>query len=295
MKNRSPHSALGSSCALLPIIFTLWLIGGCSPVKRPMGPARAYEDAKEMFGRGRFDRAAEFADELAKASPPNAFTERARVLRAVIFSGQVNANKELADAYAKGFEITKNPHAKAEFGRLRHDHLQYGSKLALGLGEVAHQLAQGGTIPKELTLEAPYPSAEGPVMLTQLNRVLEGGSIEPEDQEAAAVDAQRKAIDDALAKVVNGDRSKARAALMAGPVKLDGVAFALFLDRQLMNGASFFDRKHMHDPQKFKVLCGEADGVAKAALALLKTNPDPEKEKNVKKLQDEIKTAMKNA
>ncbi len=247
-----------------------------------------------MFKRGRFDRAVEFTDHMASASPPNAFTERARVLRAVIFSGQVMAYKELAEAYGKGFENTKNPRFKAEFERLRHDYVQYGSKLALGLGEDAHQLTEGGTISKELTLEAPYPTAEGPLVVTQLNRAIEGGWVEPGDQESAALDAQHKGIDDALAEVVGGDRSKARTALMAGPVKLAGVDFALFLGKHVLNGASFFDRKHLRDTQKFRVLCGLADEAAKAALAMLKDNPSRDKEKEAKKLQDELKTALKN-
>lgn len=107
------------------------------------------------------------------------------------------------------------------------------------------------------------------------------------------MDAQRKGIDDALAEVITGDRSKARASLMAGPVKLGGVDFALFLGKQLLNGASFFDRKHMRDSQKLRILCGEADDAGKAALALLKDTPHKDKEKGVKKLQDQIKTALK--
>jgi len=104
----------------------------------------------------------------------------------------------------------------------------------------------------------------------------------------------RKGIDDALAEVVNGDRAKARAILAAGPVKLDGVDFALVLGRELVVGASFFDRKHIRDSEKLNVLCNAADTVAKGALALLKENPNKDKEKEVKKLQDRIKTTEKN-
>jgi len=287
----SPHRICR---AFFPILMGLMLMAACSaPVPRPTGPAREYEDAKDMFKRGRFDRVLEFTDGPATASPPNAFTERARVLRVAVYSGEVKAYKELADAYRKGADNTKNSRFKAEYERLRHDYLQYGSRLALGLGEVAHQLTEGATIFKELTLEAPYPTVEGPLVVTQLGRVIEGGWIEPEDQEAAALDAQRKGVDDALAEMVGGDRSKARNALAAGPVKLDGVDFALFLGKQLLEGASLFDRKHMRDSLKLRTLCGEADEAARAALALLKENPNRDKEKAVKKLQDQIKTALR--
>lgn len=280
---------------IFSVALMLALLVSCEPPQpRPTGAARTYEDAKDMFRKGRFDRALEFTDELATASPPNAFTERARLLRVVVFSGQVKGHKELAEAYTKGVETTQNPRFKAEYGRLRHDSLQYGSKLALGLGEVANQLTQFGTLPKELTLEAPYPTTEGPMVLTQLNRVVDGGWIEPEEQEAVQLDAQRKGINDALAEVLGGDRSKARAVLTGGPVKLDGADFAFYLARQLLAGASLFDRKHMRDSQKLKLLCNEADEATKAALALLKDNPNKQKEKEAKKLQDQIKTALKN-
>ena len=130
----------------------LALLVGCSPpVQRPTGAARDFEDAKDMFKRGRLDRATDFTNGPASAMPPNAFTERARVLRVVIFSGQVKAYKELVDAYQKGVQNTKNPRFKADYERLIHDYLQYGSRLALALGEserepsriVAHASVRG--------------------------------------------------------------------------------------------------------------------------------------------------------
>jgi hypothetical protein len=274
----------------------LLLVAACSaPVERPRGAAGAYLDATDMFGRARYDRALEFTESVASASPANAYTERARVLRAVILIGELHAYKELGEAYSKGAEASKNPRYKAEYERLRHDNFQYASKLALGLGEVLQQLTQGGAISKELTLQAPYPSIEGPMTVSQLNRVREGGWIEPGDQEQAALDAPRMGVDDALADVVRGDRFKAQTQMKAGPVKLDGADFALFLGNEMLTGASLFDKKHIHDPEKFRLLCGLADQSAKAAAALLKDAPDPDKEKRLKKLQDQIKADLKNA
>jgi hypothetical protein len=291
-----PNHLLKQSCsALISVLLTLTLLVSCSPpVQRPTGPAYDYDAAKEMFKKGRFDRALEFSDGLATASPHTKFTERARVLRAVIFTGEVKSYKELAEAYQKGSEKTKNAHFEAEYGRLRHDNLQYGAAAALGLAETAHQLLEFGTIPKELTLEAPYPATEGPLEVKELLRVREGGWIEPDQQESAAIDSLRKGIDDALAEILSGDRSKARTVLASGSVKLDGVDFALFLGKQLLEGASIFDRKHGRDSMKLRTVCSEAEDTAKAALALLKDNPDKDKEKQVKKLQDQIKTVLKN-
>jgi len=288
------YSSLRRCRALFPVLLGLVLALACSaPVPRPTGVAYEYDSAKDMFKRGRFDRTLEFTDGPANASPPNAFTERARVLRVAVYSGQVKAYKELVDAYRKGADNTKNTRFKAEYERLRHDYLQYGSGAALGLGQVAHQLTEGGRISNELTLEAPYPTTEGPQALTQLTSMMEGGWIEPEQQETTAVEAQFKGIDDALAEIVGGDRSKARTAMGAGPVKINGVDFALFLGKQLLEGASLFDRKHLRDSLKLRTLCGVADDSAKAALSLLKDNPNADKEKAAKKLQDDIKKALK--
>ena len=279
----------------VPVFLMLVLVLACSaPVPRPTGVAYEFDSAKDMFKKGRFDKALDFTDSPASASPPNAFTQRALLLRVAIYSGQVKGYKELVDAYRKGADATKNTRFKADYERLRHDYLQYGTRLALGLGDTAHRLTEGEQLPKELTLEAPYPTTEGPQTLPPLARVIEGGWIEPEEQEAVARDAQVKGIDDALAEMVGGDRSKARTALTAGAVKIGGADFGIFLGKQLLEAAGFFDRKHMRDSMKFRTLCQEADESAKASLALLKDAPDKDKEKAAKKLQDNIKTALKN-
>jgi hypothetical protein len=279
---------------IVPGLLSLILIASCSaPVPPPTGVAYEFASAKDMFKKGQFNRALEFADGAATATPPNAFTDRSRVLQVVIYSGLVNSYLELVDAYGEGTEKTKNPRFESEFSRLRHDYLQYGSGAALGLGEVAHRIAEGAMVSKEYTLEAPYPSAEGPAEVEQLKHVMEGGWIEPQDQETAAIDSQRKGIDDALAGLVGGDRSKARAALEAGPVKIDGADFAIFLGGQVLQGARLFDLKRMRDPQKLRVLCDVANEAAKAALALLKESPDKDKEKAAKKLQEDIQAVAK--
>ena len=293
MKTLSRHDR--RYCMFTPVLLVTALILSCSaPVPRPTGAAYEYESAKDMFKKGRFDRTLEFAAGPSSASPPNAFTDRARILEVVVHSGQMNGYKELIGSYRKGADATKNTRFKAEYERQRHDCLQYGSRLALGLGDVAHRMTEGARLSKEYTLEAPFPTTEGPLTLPQLAKVVDGGWIEPEEQEAVAKDAQLKGIDDALADMVGGDRSKARMALSAGPVKLDGADVGLYLGKQLLTGASFFDRKHGRDSLKLRTLCGVADDAAKAVLALLKDSPNKDKEKAAKKLQGDIKTTLKN-
>jgi hypothetical protein len=275
------------------VLALLILVVSCEPpVKQPTGPARDYTDAEDLFKKGNFDRSLTYSEGVASASPSNAYTERARVLRIIIYGGRVKAYEELADAYGKGSEKTKNPTFKADYERLRNDSLQYASASALGLAEAAHRMMESG-IGKEVVLEVPYPAAEGPVTVTQLSPVMQGAWIEPADQDAASRDAQSKGIDDELALAVGGDRAKARAELTAGPVKIPGWDFALFLGNELLNGATAFDHKHYRDYEKFKILTQQADDAAQAALTLLKDSPDKDKEKAAKKLQDDIKAAIK--
>jgi len=276
---------------LAGLAFTL----SCSaPVPKPTGPAADYQDAKDMFKRNRFDRALDFTDGLASATPATNYTERAQVLRVVIYTGQVESYKELVDAYGKGADETKNTHFKAEYKRMRQDNMQYGMKAALGLAETAHQLLEGGKVSKELILEAPYPSIEGPLDVVDLVHVKEGGWVEPDHQEIAAVDSLNKGIDDALAATVSGDRAKARDALASGSTTLSGLDFTLFLGNQLLEAASLFDRKHSNDPMKQRTVCNEGFEAVKAAEALLKETPDKDKEKDVKKLEDRIRTTLKS-
>ena len=289
------HSPLHFHRVLVVLLASLALTLSCSqPVPKPTGPAADYQDAKDMFQRGRFDRVLELTDGLASASPATKFTERAQVLRGVIFIGQVKSYKELVEAYAKGADETKNTHFKAEYERLRHDNMQAGIGAALGLAETAHQLLEGGKISKELILEAPYPSVEGPLEVADLGHVREGGWIEPDRQESAAIDSLNKGVDDALAEAVSGDRAKARDALASGSTNISGLDFALFLGNQLVEAASFFDRRHGRDPQKLRTVCDEGYEAVRAAQALLKETPDKDKEKQVKKLEDLIKTTLKS-
>ena len=293
--NKANHSPLHFHRVLVGLLMSLALTLSCSaPVPKPTGPAADYQDAKDMFKRNRFDRALEFTDGLATASPATKYTERAQVLRAVIFTGQVQSYKELAEAYAKGADATKNTHFQAEYQRLRHDNMQEGMKAALGLAETAHQLLEGGKVSKVLILETPYPSVEGPIEVADLARVKEGGWIEPDHQDAAAVDSLNQTIDDALAAAVSGDRSKARSALATGSTNIDGVDFALFLGNQLVEAAVLFDRKHGNDPMKLRAVCNEGFEAVKAAEDLLKETPNPDKDKQVKKLEDQIKTTLKH-
>lgn len=270
------------------------LLARCSPEK-PAGPGADYAGAKDDFAKGQsvsYDKAVATLETLGDANPPNAYTDRARVLRAVILAGRVEADLKLSDDYAKGAEVTKNPQARSDDSRLRQDTLQLGAEQALKLGQLAMDLTKGGTFPKDLSLDA-LPGPAPPASIPALDKVREGLAIGPDDHAEAALDAQRLAIADALADLVRADRDTARSKMTAGPVPLSSTEFALFLTKELVAGASLFDKKHLNNPTRFKLIAGVADGTANAAAAALKQTPDADQAKRLKKLQDQIKSGVK--
>ena len=263
----------------------------CGPTtNKPAAETSPYDRAKDAFKSGDLDKALELTDKLATATPPADSTDRARVLRAVIYTGELKSAMQLAEAYSKGAEKAKNVRFVSEYRRLHNDNLSYAAKAALNLAETAHQIAPDGVIAKEVTLEASYPTIEGPTDIKELAKVDEGGWIESDQQESAGANALHKGVDDALAGVVSSDRAKARQALAGGSTKLDGTDFAIFLSKGLAEGAAVFNRHHGRDPQKLIALCDEGDVTVKAALALLKDTPNKDQDKEVKKLQDKFKT-----
>ena len=290
LRSITPHLRLLGLMVLAGIV----LISCGSSTNQPAAPTSPYDRAKDAFKSGQLDKALELTDKLARANPPADYTERARVLRAVIYTAELKSANELAEAYSKGAEKAKNPQFESSYRRLHNDNLSAAAKAALNLAETAHQLAPDGAVAKELTLEASYPTTEGPVEIAQLGRAEDGGWIEPDVQESVAADAQRKGVDDALADAVSGDRAKARQALADGSTKLQGAAFAIFLSKELADGAVVFNRHHGRDPQKLITLCDEGELTLKAALALLKETPDKDLQKEATKLQDKFKTIRKD-
>jgi hypothetical protein len=212
----------------------------------------------------------------------------------VIFTGQLKGTKELAEAYSKGAEKTTSSQTRSGYRLLQHDILVTAAKAALGLAGTAHQIAPGGVITKQLTLDASYPTTEGPPEIKELATVEKGDWIETDQQDSALADALRKGVDDALADVVAGDRAKARQVLASGSTQLDGATFAISLAQELAEAAVIFDSHHSLDPEKLKAVCDEGDESLKAALALLKDTPKKDQEKEVKKLQDKFKTIRKS-
>ncbi len=268
----------------------------CSSGNQPTGPAGVYAKAKANFARSGTagtDKDIDDLASLANADPTNDYTTRARVLRLVIFSGQVRGYRTLSDAYGKAAETAKPAALKSRYAALQRDANQRGAELSLRLGEVAMQLTKGGTVPKDLVLDAPYPNIDVPPTIQALDTARTGVEIGREDQAQAESIAIQTGVVDSLAAMLHVDRAKAQSEMSAGPVQIDPTEFRLFVADQIMTGAVFYDGKHLLDPEHYKVLLGVAQDTLQPVQATLKQSPDPDCAKRVKKLQDEIKSGLK--
>lgn len=278
---------------ILAFLLTSFFMACTSSVSPPRGPGYDYQQAKLMFKQGDLDRVINLTDSMASGPSSSRDTLNARVLRAVIFSSRIHAYKNLADTYQKGSQIATSTQSIASYNRRRSNVMQYGGDSALNLGEVIMEFTSKPDFPKELTLDAPWPSVEGPQAVDVLARIRRGAWVPEEAQSGAVVDAQRKAIDDVLAELAGGNRSKAKAAMQAGMVKLDGLDFALFLEKEMVDGLALFGPKYLANPGQLKTLCDVANRLGPPIEAMLKEKPDKAKEAQFKKLQDQIKDAEK--
>jgi hypothetical protein len=283
-------------CLLLGIGLALAAMIGCSSGNQPTGPAGVYAKAKALFAKGAnlgYDADIDALDKLASADPPTEYTTRARVLRLVYLSGQVQGYRTLSDAYAKGADTAKPAALKSEYNELRRNVDQRGAELTLTLGEVAMQLTKGGELPKDLVLDLPYPTVDVPPGIPALDTARTGVEIGREDQAQAELLATRTGVVDALAAILHTDRAKAQSEMNAGPVTIDPTEFRLFVADQIMAGAVFYDPKHLYDPTHYKLLTGVAQDALQPVQATLKQTPNPDSAKHLKKLQDQIKSGLK--
>lgn len=277
----------------LTLLLTSFLAACSSTSSPPKGPGVDYQQAKMMFKQGNLDRTLNLTDAMAAGNTNSPASLNARVLRAVIYSGRIDAYRELADTYKKGAQVATKSQSVASYNRRRSNALQYGSEAALNLGEVVMQFTSKPEFPKELALDASWPSVEGPQVIDAFARIRRGAWVPEDAQDSAAIDAQHKAIADVLGELVGGDRSKARTAMEAGPVKLNGLDFALFLEKQMVEGVELFGPKYLASPGQLKTLCGAADRLVPPIEAMLKENADKAKAAEFKKLQKQIKDAEK--
>lgn len=155
------------------------------------------------------------------------------------------------------------------------------------------QLTSKPDFPKEFTLDAPWPDVEGPKAIAAFARIQRGAWVPEDAQDSAGLDVQHKAIAEVLAELLGGDRHNARTAMGGGPVKLNGLDFALFLERHMVDGLELFGPKYLANPGQLKTLCDVTTRLGPPIEAMLKDKPDKTKEAEFNKAQKQIKDAGK--
>jgi len=270
------------------------LLACSAPQPRLAGFSYEYESAKDMFKREKFEMALEFANRPSKAVPPNEYTYRAQALQAVVLSGLIHAQIDLADAYRKGSDAAKNPHYKTAFDKRRADALQAGSKMALKLADLCHWMTEAKELEEEYELDVPYPQREFDADLPHLAVLSRGDWIDTEEQDELERDAYLKGVRDSLESILDLDRSKARTALGGGAVRLNGADLGLFMGQELLYAASNFDGNHAKDPASLKKVCEEAESVSRAVAAALQKSPDSDRSRDLRKLQSGIRATLKS-
>lgn len=292
--NRHGPSESDSVCPWVPSILLILCLTACSSsVAPPKGSAVDYQQAQVMFKHGDLDRALSLTDAMAADKANTTVTLEARVLRAVIYSGRIDAYRQLADTYKKGSNVATKSRTVTSYNRRRSNALQYGGEAALSLGEVVMQLTSKPDFPKEFTLDAPWPDVEGPKVIDAFGRIQRGAWVPEDAQDSAGLDLQHKAIAEVLAELLGGDRSNARAAMGAGPVKLNGLDVALFVERYMVHGLELFGPKYLANPGQLKTLCDVTSRLGPPIAAMLKEKPDKSKEAEFNKAQKQIKDAGK--
>lgn len=257
--------------------------------------AQLYNRAKDAFYSSQWDRILDLTAGLSAA--PTSHTEhthlrvRSQTLRTVIYAGQLKANMDLAEAYGQGAEKAADAQVKAEDRRLQNKYFEAAKQAALGLAETADQLVVDSSIHQTIPLEARIPSSGDPVEIAALARIKDGNSLTPDEQKSAVADSVRRGIDEALEAEVSGDMAKARKLLVDGPIDISGANFAIFVSGELADGAILFDNRHGRDPMKLKRVC--ATGLETLNVAKPLSKADPNREKEVRKLQNRFNSILK--
>ena len=115
---RYRRSSLGR--LIFPGLGLILMVGCSSSTPKLTGPGMSYQNAKDFFSRGHsanYEHALDTLATLSSADPTNEYTDRARVLRAIILRGEFEGFKRLAEAYEKALPEAREPGVKSESRR----------------------------------------------------------------------------------------------------------------------------------------------------------------------------------
>ncbi len=294
----------GYSKFIRPLLFCnlfLVLLLACSaPQKRPVGWAKVYEDCKELFGRVDFERASDYARELALVNPPNDYSEKGQVMGIILLSGLAQGYRSVGEAYGGGIDNLKNSDQKGHYRRLRQDAYQYARTHVLHFAEVARQFIKSYDFEDdsridEVVVECPYPAAKLPLSNPHLQKARNGEWITYENQIKGQKIALRMQTERSLAGAIGVRDGKVGEALQSGTATILRVEFNLYLAEELLRGAQIFDKKGLDDSRTLLVLCDQADTSLSQALEALDNTPNDDLKARSRDVEKRLKKILSGA
>ena len=281
-------------------LFLVLLLACSAPEKRPVGWAKVYEDCKDLFGRVDFERASDYAQELALAKPPNDYSQKGQVMGIILLSGLAQGYRDIGEAYGAGIDNLKNSDQEGHYRRLRQDAYQYARTHILHFAEVARKFIKSYDSKDdigmdEVVVECPYPSAELPLSNPHLKKVKNGEWITSENQIQGQKIAIRMQTERSLAGAVGVEADKVGEALQSGKATILRVEFNLYLAEELLRGAQIFDANGLDDSRALLVLCDQADASLSQTLEALDGTPNDDLKKRSRDVEKRLKKILSGA
>lgn len=269
-------------CAVLVLVpvFTSCSSGGPQPPK-PGTPAFYWAAAKETYRTGDFVKTNDNLGQISKTD--NEFTARARLWEIVTSSGLAQAYIELADVYDAGAKARRdNPTPfRREASTLRTS----ASAAALEFADAFHRFQEANKDPK-VTLEFDFPGGNA-AQPAELKKISSG--IFLQESEAALVQkamGQRGVLRSACRAVgAPEDAPKAAEIYKPGKAEVSSEVFRMQMATLLHEQAQLFGPTKLDQPQRVKLLCGEA-------LEAIKAVPPS---KQTKELTTKIQATLKKS
>lgn len=249
---------------ILLAVVGLLVLAGCSSAPappQPGSPAFLWGAAKSSYQAGDFLKASDNLANLSKSE--NEFAARALPWSMVITAGIAKGYIDLAENFDAGARANRaNP---MPFRRQAVLFRGYASNAALQTAESLHKfLTTPAVKAPAVGLDFPYP-AGSPNEPVQLQRVAKGMLFpEAEIESLQKAMMQRGVIQATAALTGSGEDAAAAAALFAkGNVQVKTEAYLLGLAKTMVDQADLFGPKQLDQPNRAKVLLGEAEEALK--------------------------------
>jgi hypothetical protein len=251
--------------AVLTVVGLTLIAVGCESAPappQPGSPAFLWGAAKSTYGQGDFLKASDNLGTLARGE--SEFAPRAMPLSIVLTTGIAQAYIDLSENLEFGARANRaNP---APFRRQSQLVRGYASTSALQTAETLHKfLGTPAGKAESIVYEFPFPTggANEPVGLQRVSKGILFPDAEMEALQKAMI--QRGVLRAVLRATGAGeDPAKGLEMFKAGEVKIPRATFYLGIARSLYDQADLFGGKKLDQPNRIKMLCGQAEEALKA-------------------------------